>query len=180
MPDQTVVHIVDDDESLRRSLGNLMESRGYAVRTYEDAEAFLNSGIALTPGCVILDLRMQGKTGLELQQNLVERECPLPILFLSGQANVRAAVTAMKKGAIEFLEKPVPHDELLTAVERAVTLSHKLVERAFLLDSLTGREREVHHLMEQGLLNKQIASKLKICEKTVEYHKKNIREKALS
>ena len=180
MPDQPVIHIVDDDEGIRRSLRNLMESRGYDARTYEDANDFLCSSIELTPGCIILDLRMPGQTGLELQQRLVERDCPLPILFLSGQANVRAAVTAMKKGAIEFLEKPVTHDELLAAVARATQLSQEAVKRAFLFDSLTDRERDVYRLVEQGMLNKQIASELDICEKTVEFHKKNIRYKVHS
>ncbi|MGB0683711.1 MAG: response regulator transcription factor [Magnetovibrionaceae bacterium] len=180
MPDRAVIHIIDDEAGVRHSLRNLLESRGYKARTYETAEDFVGQSISLAPGCIVLDLQMPGKTGLELQQHLVERGCPLPIVFLSGQANVHAAVTAMKGGAIEFLEKPISNHELVAAVNRATELSFEAVERAFLVDTLTDRERDVHRLIEQGMLNKQIASELNISEKTVEFHKKNIRAKVTS
>lgn len=178
--ESAVVHIVDDDDGIRQSLRNLMESRGYQARTYRDADDFLGVAVAPTPGCIILDIRMPGRTGLEVQKHLVERECPLPILFLTGQASVRAAVTAMKTGAVEFLEKPVSHHDLLAAVARATKISRFSVRRAMLLESLTDRERDVYRLVEQGLHNKQIAFQLQISEKTVEFHRKNIRAKVSS
>lgn len=178
--DPITIHIVDDDEDLRLALRTLMTSRGYEVRTYGDAEAVLAAPLGLGLGCLVVDLRMPGMTGLDLQKRLSERGCPLPVLFLSGQANVRAAVTAMKDGAVEFLEKPVTNDVLLAAIGRAVDLSRSTVARARFLDSLTARERDIQAYVEQGLQNKQIAFKLCVSEKTVEYHKKNIRLKERS
>lgn len=176
-PEPVTVHIVDDDDGLRLALCTLFTGRGYMARGYADADSFLSAPIDLGLGCIIVDLRMPGMNGLELQKRLTERSCLLPVLFLSGQADVRAAVTAMKEGAVEFLEKPVTNDVLLAAVDRAVETSRFHVERARFLDALTARERDILGDIEQGLQNKQIAFKLKISEKTVEFHKKNIRVK---
>ncbi len=176
-PQRGIVHVVDDDADLREALILLLEEEGYAVETYPNAASFLSSDVACRPGCILLDIRMPGIDGLELQKQIVRKECPLPIIFLSGYGTPNAGFDAARHGAVDFLVKPVRNEKLLDAVASAVEVSRARVERALLLEQLTARERAVFKLMEMGKRNAEIATTLSITQKTVEFHKRNIREK---
>ncbi len=178
------VFLVDDDEALRRATMRLLSSAGFDVRPYGSAEAFLAEYDPSVPGCLLLDLRMPGRNGLELQQVLAERGTPVPIVFLTGHADVPATVRAMKRGAVDFLEKPVPEDQLLAALERALardTQDRREREEQERIDAryaeLTPREREVLAEIVQGKLNKQVAYALGIAERTVKLHRARVLEK---
>lgn len=181
MSDTTVlIRIVDDDEEFAASQKMLIESLGWEVVTYASATAFLAEDALERPGCLILDVRMPVMTGLELQQELEKRACPLPIIFLSAHGDIDMAVHTMRHGAADFLQKPVEPQRLLTQVTKAVAASirqtneydelQKLVER---IDKLSNREREIAKLVSQGLRNKEIARKLGIEETTVKMHRAN-------
>jgi len=178
------VHVVDDDASTRRSLTRLLGGAGYEVTHYESAEALLAiAGPELT-GCVLLDLRLPGASGLELQDRLAERGCRAPVLFLTGHGDVPASVRAMKRGAFDFLQKPVVADELLAAVssafEQAATSSQQQLELAELrarAATLSERQRQVWLRAARGQLNKQIAVELGIVERTVKLHRAKAMEK---
>lgn len=173
-----VVHVVDDDASTRRSLTRLLGGAGYEVALYASAEQLLEVAGPGLDGCVLLDLRLPGASGLELQERLAERGCPAAIVFLSGHGDVPASVRAMKQGAADFLQKPAAADELLAAVasalERAASTRaqreelHGLRARA---GSLSERQREVWLRAARGQLNKQIALELGIVERTVKLHR---------
>lgn len=180
-----LIHIVDDEASLRRALVFLLESAGWQVVAHESAEAFLAAWHAdAPPGCLILDIRMPLMSGLELQRFLSERGIHLPIIFLTGHADVSMAVQAMKLGAFEFIEKPFKDQMLLDAVNRAVRhhLAHRedkaarqaLQER---LDKLSPREKEVARCVAAGLSNKVIGQQLDISERTVQVHRLHLMEK---
>jgi FixJ family two-component response regulator len=178
------VHIVEDDESQRRALARFVEASGYHVKTYESAEGFLAAPAGETPACVILDLRLPGPSGLDLQQMLAERPEPLPVVFLSGYGAVPDSVRAMKSGAVDFLTKPVDGDVLLSAIGHALardtenrsTRSRRsvLLER---YERLTSREREVFAHLISGQLNKQVGYDLGITERTVKLHRHQVLEK---
>ena len=181
MSDTTVlIRIVDDDEEFATSQKMLIESLGWEVVTYASATEFLAEDALERPGCLILDVRMPVMTGLELQQELEKRACPLPIIFLSAHGDIDMAVHTMRHGAADFLQKPVEPQRLLTQVTKAVAASirqtneydelQKLVER---IDKLSNREREIAKLVSQGLRNKEIARKLGIEETTVKMHRAN-------
>lgn len=181
MSDTTVlIRIVDDDEEFAASQKMLIESLGWEVVTYASATEFLAEDALERPGCLILDVRMPVMTGLELQQELEKRACPLPIIFLSAHGDIDMAVHTMRHGAADFLQKPVEPQRLLTQVTKAVAASirqtneydelQKLVER---IDKLSNREREIAKLVSQGLRNKAIARKLGIEETTVKMHRAN-------
>lgn len=183
--DESVVHVIDDDDSFRVAVSRLLGSAGYQVRTYASAGEYLiqppSPGVA---GCLLLDLRMPGPNGLELQQALARMDSTLPIVFLSGYADVAASVTAMKAGARDFLTKPVDKDALLSAVSNA--LSHAEQGEAARreaatwnkkLKDLTPREREVLDQVVTGRRNKQIAASLAASERTVKAHRAHIMEK---
>ena len=181
MSDTTVlIRIVDDDEEFAASQKMLIESLGWEVVTYASATEFLAEDALERPGCLILDVRMPVMTGLELQQELEKRACPLPIIFLSAHGDIDMAVHTMRHGAADFLQKPVEPQRLLTQVTKAVAASirqtneydelQKLVER---IDKLSNREREIAKLVSQGLRNKEIARKLGIEETTVKMHRAN-------
>lgn len=181
MSDTTVlIRIVDDDEEFSASQKMLIESLGWEVVTYSSAVEFLNEDALARPGCLVLDVRMPTMTGLELQQELEKRHCTLPIIFLSAHGDIEMAVHTMRHGAVDFLEKPVEPQRLLTQVTRAVATSiqqtaeddtlQKLVER---IDKLSNREREIAELVSKGLRNKEIARKLGIEETTVKMHRAN-------
>ncbi|TWB38039.1 response regulator transcription factor [Nitrospirillum pindoramense] len=176
--------IVDDDEAVRDALSALFEAEGYPVATYPSAIAFLAAGADAIPGCVIADINMPGMTGLELQADLARRGCPLPMIILTGQGDVPKAVTALKAGAVDFIEKPFTVDALVRAVETAMDRSgHALRHQARAeaargrLDSLSVREREVMDLLVAGHPNKVIAWKLGISARTVENHRAKVMEK---
>jgi FixJ family two-component response regulator len=182
-----VVYVVDDDEAVRDSLTWLLESNGYLVRCHASAERFLQSLQSTdksTISCVILDVRMPGMSGLELQERLISENLPMPISFITGHGDVSMAVTTMKKGAVDFIEKPFKENELCALVEKMLTKARIDYSQASqrkttqgLLGKLTGRERQVLERIVAGRLNKQIADDLGISIKTVEAHRANIMEK---
>ena len=181
---EPVVYIIDDDRSVRQAISLFLSSAGYNVISFSSSEEFLEQEPAEDPGCIILDVNLRGKTGLELQDELIGLDCNLPIIFITGRGNVRMSVATMKKGAVNFLEKPFDDDELLKSVDDAVQLSRKLlsekseVKRASeLLSKLTPREKEILSLLVTGMLNKQIGSDLNIAEQTVKLHRHSIFEK---
>lgn len=177
------MHVVDDDLSIRRALTRLLKARGYAVHSYESAEDFLarKTGGA---GCVVLDLRLPERSGLDLLKHIAVSDPELRVIILSGHADVTTAVSAMKLGAVDLLNKPV-EDERLTATvasacERSATAWIDREEKQAMrqrFDSLTARERDVAWLVGRGFLNKQIAYDLGIAEKTVKGHRGNVTRK---
>ncbi|MPN14276.1 Transcriptional regulatory protein FixJ [bioreactor metagenome] len=183
VPDQQI-YIVDDDEALRDSLVWMLESSGYTVSAFDSAEAFLAAYRETFSGCLVLDVRMPGMSGLELFEELGRRRCTLPVIFITGHGDVPMAVSALKKGAVDFIEKPFGDQEMLRLIaqcleqERASRSKRKLeADTARRLEHLTQREREVLDLIIAGKLNKQIADVLGISIKTVEVHRARVMEK---
>ena len=179
-----VVYVVDDDEAMRDSLRWLLESAGYRVSACCSAERFLTAYRPDHAACLVLDVRMPGLSGLELQRELNRRGIPLPIIFVTGHGDVPMAVDAVKSGAFHFLEKPFKDERLLELIEQASNLgtpaeSEREQRRcaAAKLASLTQREREVMDLVVRGRKNKQIADELAISVKTVEAHRARAMEK---
>jgi FixJ family two-component response regulator len=179
------VFLVDDDASVRKSLSRLIKSAGYAVQAFGSAREFLDNRPACNASsCLVLDVRMPGLTGLDLQQALQDDKEPLPIIFITGHGDIPMSVKAMKEGAVDFLPKPVKDKQLLSAIEQALArANHDHTERLELEDiqkrvkSLTPREQEVMDLVVRGLLNKQIAFELGTVEKTVKVHRARVMEK---
>lgn len=186
LPDQCLVHVVEDDSGLRRSLRFLLESVGWKVRLYASAEEFLETAkLPALPCCLLLDIRMQAMSGLELQQVLRERGIQLPIIFMTGHADVSLAVQAMKSGASDFIEKPFKDQMVLDAVAAAIRCGAEALSQAQKRDaagaalaSLSPREQEVARLVARGQPNKLIAADLGISEKTVHIHRQHVMEKA--
>jgi len=180
-PDSTpppTVYVVDDDASVRTSVGRLLRAAGYPVKAFASGQEFLSRLPANAPGCVLADLQMPGMSGLELQAALARSGHPLPVVFLTGRGDIPTSVQAMRHGAEDFLTKLAPKEELLAAVKRA--LARGAQERAARalqaelrsrFDALTGREREVLSHVVQGRLNKQIAAALGLNERTVKLHR---------
>jgi FixJ family two-component response regulator len=184
IPKKGTVYVVDDDEAVRDSLQWLLEGKDYRVRCYESAEAFLSRYDPREVACLIADIRMGGMNGMELQARLIERQSPLPIMFITGHGDVPMAVESMKNGAMDFIQKPFQEPQLLDLVERmlehareAFISSQQSASREALLAKLTGRESQVLERIVAGRLNKQIADDLGISIKTVEAHRANIMEK---
>jgi FixJ family two-component response regulator len=183
-PQSSTVFIVDDDEAVRDSLRWLLEANGYRVRAYDSAERFLADYDPATVGVLITDVRMPGMTGLELQEQLISRHSTLPIVFITGHGDVPMAVATMKKGAVDFLEKPFNEADLRQSIAAMLEQAHaKAADEATrrgneaLLSRLTVREQQVLERIVAGRLNKQIADDLGISIKTVEAHRANIMEK---
>lgn len=184
-PEECLVHVIDDDASLRRSLRFLLESVGWKVRLYASAEEFLEAGtLPAIPSCMILDVRMAAMSGLELQQVLKARGVHLPVLFMTGHADVSMAVQAMKSGAVDFIEKPFKDQAMLDAVASAIRQNAEEIDRERIrieasnaLSALSPREQEVARLVAQGQPNKLIATMLGISEKTVHIHRQHVMEK---
>jgi FixJ family two-component response regulator len=173
-----VVFVVDDDASVRKALANLLSSVGLKVQTFGTAQEFLSSERPDAPGCLVLDVRLPGLSGLDLQRKLAEAKIQLPIIFITGHGEIQMSVRAMKAGALEFLTKPVKDQELLDAIQCGIEQHRtRLNERAEITklqtryDSLTPRERQVFPLVAQGRLNKQIAAELGASEKTIAIHR---------
>jgi FixJ family two-component response regulator len=184
IPKKGTVYVVDDDEAVRDSLQWLLEGKDYRVRCFESAESFLARFDPREVACLITDIRMDGMSGLELQDKLLDRKSPLPIVFITGHGDVPMAVNTMKKGAMDFIEKPFKEDALVSLVERmlgearvAFSQSQEAASRDALLSRLTTREAQVLERIVAGRLNKQIADDLGISIKTVEAHRANIMEK---
>ena len=178
------VHIVDDDASLRTALARLLTGAGFQVCSYASAIEFSAVAPPSGPGCILLDVHMPGVSGLQLQQTLVAGHNPLPIVFLSGGADIAMSVRAIKAGAEDFLAKPVSSDDLFNAIERAVARYHASRQAhadqrdlAARVAALTPREQQVFALVVQGLLNKQIADRLGNTERTVKEHRRSVMEK---
>lgn len=179
-----VVHVIDDDPSIRESAAYLLESAGFRARTYATCAEYLHAPPTIGPGCIILDLRLPGMSGLELQRELIARGERLPIIFITGHGDTATAVRAMKNGAAEFLEKPYAPEALLAAVEEAVSRDGDSLERsaeraraAALVDRLTDRERAVLTEVVRGCRSQDIAGTLGISRRTVESHRNNIMKK---
>ena len=179
-----IVHVVDDDASWRKSIGRLLSAAGYRFALYESGENFLETANLDAPGCILLDIRMPGLAGLQLQQRLTDLRKRLPILFISGHGDIASSVVAMKAGAEDFLTKPVEVDVLLRAVERAIARERedraKREQREALrsrVDALTPTERKVFDLVVRGKLNKQIADELGTAERTIKWHRHNLMQK---
>ncbi len=184
IPKKGTVYVVDDDEAVRDSLQWLLEGKDYRVRCFDSAESFLSRYDPREIACLIVDIRMAGMSGLELQERLIERRSPLPIVVITGHGDVPMAVESMKKGAMDFIQKPFDEEQLVALVERmfeharsAFAQHQQSASREALLAKLTGREAQVLERIVAGRLNKQIADDLGISIKTVEAHRANIMEK---
>jgi FixJ family two-component response regulator len=184
MPDAEIVHIVDDDPGVLKSLSRLLASAGFDAKTHPDARRFLDDFDPTSAGCVILDRRMPEIDGHAVHQWLSGKQACLPVIFLTGAGDISSSVRAIKGGAVDYLTKPVDADALLSTVGRAIALDReRRKERAEAdafaarLDSLTAREREVLDAAVTGRLNKQIAHDLDIVEKTVKVHRARVMRK---
>lgn len=185
-PREALVHVVDDDLSMREAVSSLLRSFGLRVQTYASANEFLNHRVASRhePECLVLDVRMPGLSGLELQRQLQSSPQPLPIVFITAHGDIPMTVRAMKAGAMEFLPKPFRDEDLLAAIEASLERSRaaqreseSVQELRSRYDTLTPREREVLALLTQGLRNKQTADRMGISEVTVKVHRHNLMEK---
>ena len=178
------IFIVDDDPSVRKSTEMMLKSVGFHVRTFISAQDFLNANLQEGLGCLILDVRMPGISGLDLQEKLVSEKTPLPVIFITGHGTVPMSVRAMKAGAVDFLQKPFEEQDLLDAINRAITQQRERKSRKDEADelqqrvkALTPRESEVFSLLVTGMANKEIAYKLGTSERTVKAHRAQIMEK---
>ena len=181
---ETTVFVVDDDVAMRRSLENLIRSVGLRIEAFASAQEFLSSNREDVPGCLVLDVRLPGLSGLDLQKRMAEADIEIPIIFITGHGDIPMSVQAMKAGAVEFLSKPFRDQELLDAIQQALERDRKSREQraevevlSSRFDLLTPREREVMPLLVAGLLNKQIAAELGASETTVKIHKHHVMEK---
>jgi len=181
MSAQPLIHVVDDDASMRAALVRLLGAAGFEARGYASTGEFLLQPLPDRPGCLLLDMRLPGPSGLELQASLQQHRITLPVVFLTGHATVESSVRAMKAGAVDFLTKPVKREVLLDAVQRA--LARDATQRAtrddakrlkMLFASLTPRQREVFDRVVAGKLNKQIADELNIAERTVKREREQV------
>jgi FixJ family two-component response regulator len=178
------VYVVDDDPSVRKALERLLRSAGHEVEPFPSAMEFMDFAHPDTPGCLILDIRMPGMSGLELQERMAERNVSIPIVFITGHGTVPASVKALKAGAMDFLQKPFEDWELLEAVSLGIE-KHRILRQGqeemetlrTRLDTLTPREREVFGLVVRGMLNKQVAFDLGTTEKTIKVHRGRVMEK---
>ena len=181
---RAVIRIVDDDAGVRESYKFLIESDGWLVRTYPDAESFLAHDDPTVPGCGVIDVRMPGLSGMELQKKLNELSSRLPIIFVSAHGDIEMAVRAMQRGAHDFLAKPVTDEKLLNSINRAVEKGCERWAQEEEKDrlkekwaTLSPREKEVAALVAEGLMNKVIADRLSIAERTVQVHRANVCQK---
>lgn len=181
---EPIVFVIDDDALIRDGIQSLIKSIGLCVETFASARDFMVAKRPDAPACLVLDVRMPGLSGLDLQRKLSNADIHIPIIFISGHGDIPMSVRAMKEGALEFLTKPVRGQDLLDAVQKAVARDRGLrKERADLkelrarFDSLTPREREVLNLVVAGLLNKQIADELGTSELTIKTHRAHVMEK---
>jgi len=179
-----VVLVVDDDRSVRESLINLIRSAGFHVLAYESAKDVMQASLPAGPCCLVLDVRLPGLSGLELQQELLKARTAIPIIFITGHADVPMTVRAMKAGAVEFLPKPFRDSDLLDAIRDALTRATIAHDERIAVDVirrkaalLTRREKQVMQALLTGLMNKQVAAELGISEITVKIHRRRIMEK---
>lgn len=180
----TWVAVIDDDDDVREALSGLFRSVGLGVKLFETVQAYLANQNPGEPSCLVLDVRLPGKSGLEFQEELCRSGSRVPIVFISGHADVAMGVRAMKAGAVEFLTKPVRHQELLDAVQIAISRSRttrsderQLERLRTAFNSLTIREQDVLRLVVEGRRNKQIAADLGVTEATVKLHRSHVMQK---
>jgi len=178
------VFIIDDEESVRRSISLLLKSSGYCVEVFSSSEEFINKEKFDGVGCIILDVNLGGKSGLDLQEELLQESFQFPIIFITGKGSIPMSVEAVKKGAVNFLPKPFEDQALLQSVEEALILCRKnkseieeIKSINSLINKLSERELEVFRYVISGMLNKQIAAELNIAEHTVKLHRGKITEK---
>ena len=181
---EPTIFVIDDDPSVRQSLESLIKSVGWRVRIYGSAPEFLGSGHLDAPGCIVLDVRLPGLSGLDLQQALLRAKSHLPVIFITGHGDIPMSVQAMKAGAVEFLPKPFREQDLLDALKLALDRDRitrqQRAEQAALrarYDSVTPREQQVMGLLVTGLLNKEIATTLGVSEVTIKVHRSQIMQK---
>jgi FixJ family two-component response regulator len=181
---EPIVFVVDDDPSVRETLADLIASVGLSVLAFKSAQEFLESRRPDAPACLVLDVRLPGLSGLDLQRELLSTQAQIPIIFITGHGDIPMSVRAMKEGAVEFLPKPFRDQDLLDAIQHAIEIDRVArrertivaeVRRCY--ESLTKREREVMNLVVSGLLNKQIAAQLGSSETTVKMHRGQIMHK---
>jgi FixJ family two-component response regulator len=179
-----IIHVVDDDQSFQTAISRLLRAFGYAVRGYTNAGDFLLAEIDDAPGCILLDVRLPGPSGLDLQRALASRPNPLPIIFLSGYGDIPSSVQAIKAGAMDFLTKPVQRETLLKAIQNALArgienrvLHDQLRNYRACYNTLTKREAEVFSRVVAGKMNKEIASELGAAERTIKAHRAQVMEK---
>ena len=184
MTDRRMIHIVDDEDAIRRSAGFMLKTSGFSVATYASGTAFLREVRHAEPGCILLDVRMPEMDGLEVQQALLERGVAMPVIILTGLGDISIAVRAMKAGAIEFIEKPFEKAVLLDAIATAFERfddtgkrATRAADAAVMISALTGREQDVLKGLAEGLPNKTIAYDLGISPRTVEVHRANLMTK---
>jgi FixJ family two-component response regulator len=184
MTPTAMVFVIDDDEAVRKSLGRLLDAAHYRIELFKSASEFLSRSAHPGPSCVVVDVRMPGLTGIDLQKALIERHREEQIVFITGHGNIPMCAQAMKAGAVDFLPKPFKPKELLVSVERALNRSAKQRRRAAeknyalgMLDRLTPREFQVMQLVITGLLNKQVGAELGMAEKTVKTHRGHVMQK---
>jgi FixJ family two-component response regulator len=182
--EQPTIVVIDDDASMRRALDNLFKSVGFAAELFASPQEFLRSERPDRPGCIVLDVRFPGRSGLDMQSELAKSDTQLPIIFITGYGDVPMTVRAMKAGAVEFLTKPFRDQDLLDAVGTALEQDRarragelRLAELRARSDTLTGRERQVMSLVVAGRLNKQIAGELGVSEMTVKMHRRQVMRK---
>lgn len=182
--EQVVVYIIDDDESVREGVADLLRSIGHTVRSFRSAQEFLDSDRDDLPGCIVLDVRLPGPSGLEFQRTLIKSDIPLPVVFVSGHGDIAMSVRAMKSGAVEFLTKPLHEQQLLDAVQAGIERDRARRRQAKAVGelqqrfhSLTPREREIFTLIVAGRRNKQIAAELDLSEMTIKVHRSQITRK---
>jgi FixJ family two-component response regulator len=179
-----IVFVVDDDSSMREALTDLITSVGLSVEAFKSAREFLEHRKRDAPACLVLDVRLPGLSGLDLQRELVRTEAPIPIIFITGHGDIPMSVRAIKEGAVEFLAKPFRDQDLLDAIQHALEIDRAARQERSLVaevlrryESLTKREREVMRLVVSGLLNKQIAGELGSSEVTVKMHRGQVMRK---
>jgi two-component system response regulator FixJ len=184
MADRRLIHIVDDEDAIRRSASFMLKTAGFDVQTWPSGVAFLKDARSAPTGCILLDVRMPEMDGLEVQQALIERGIAMPVIVLTGHGDISIAVRAMKAGAVDFLEKPFEKARLLDAIEAAFVRLEDAAGRAdrardaaIAIAGLTARERDVLQGLAQGLPNKTIAYDLDISSRTVEVHRANLMSK---
>jgi two-component system, LuxR family, response regulator FixJ len=182
--DQRLIHLVDDDAAVRRSVGFMLKTSGHQVHAYESGLELLKNASKLDDGCILLDIRMPGMDGLEVQHELQEKGVGLPVIIMTGHGDVGLAVKAMKAGAVDFIEKPFEKATLISSIEegfrrlsRREAMGDRKKDADVRLEALTPRERDVLNGLAEGLPNKTIAYDLGISPRTVEIHRANLMAK---